>query len=407
MKIGILRESKIPIDNRVPLTPLQVKFLQDNYECKFVVQSSDFRIYPDKEYQNFGIEVREDISDCDCFLGIKEQQPNLLIPNKTYMFFGHIAKLQPYNKSLYLAMRDKNITFVDYEYIRDSASLRTCAFGWWAGVVGTYNTIRLYCLKYNLCNLNKLDYHYSINELMAQIEIAKKALSNSNIRVVVTGNGKVSKGCQFILDKVSIPRLSVKDYLNVNECQKCYCVAETKDLVKRKDNGLYNRCDFHAQPSEYESLFILFAKRSNTFISCHEWEPNMPVYFDEYCMNHGKIRVVGDITCDINGSVKSTVRSSTHDNPFYDFSYEMMKEVPLFDDKDSISVMAVDTCPNSLAREASENFGSQIIINAIIPIIQDQFVDNVFNKAVLIRKGVPTSYFKYLNEYESINKENN
>lgn len=290
---------------------------------------------------------------------------------------------------------------------RDSASLRTCAFGWWAGVVGTYNTIRLYCLKYNLCNLNKLDYHYSINELMAQIEIAKKALSNSNIRVVVTGNGKVSKGCQFILDKVSIPRLSVKDYLNVNECQKCYCVAETKDLVKRKDNGLYNRCDFHAQPSEYESLFILFAKRSNTFISCHEWEPNMPVYFDEYCMNHGKIRVVGDITCDINGSVKSTVRSSTHDNPFYDFSYEMMKEVPLFDDKDSISVMAVDTCPNSLAREASENFGSQIIINAIIPIIQDQFVDNVFNKAVLIRKGVPTSYFKYLNEYESINKENN
>ena len=401
VKIGIIRETKIPEDNRVALIPTQIKELQAQYpDVLFKVQSSNLRAYEDKTYKDFGIEVVDDISDCDILFGIKEADIHTLIPNKHYFFFGHIAKMQPYNKPLIKKMMELGITFSDYEYLVDTHNQRLCAFGWWAGVVGVYITLGAYGIREKLFELPAPGITFTLEKLIGELNEKVK----SDIKFVLTGNGRVSCGAQYVLDKLGIPRISPLEYKNNIYKGSQYTVLEIKDLVKLPENelGEFDRNHFNEYPELYESLFLDYAKKSDIFISCHFWNPKAPIYLTKADLRNAglTIKVIGDITCDILGSIKSTLRSSTHKNPFYDYNPITESEEKAFSSADNITVMAVDTLPNALALDTSLYFGEALVKHVFEDILRGNMEQSeVIKRATILKNGQLTERFGYLKDY--------
>lgn len=404
MKLGIIRETKIPEDNRVAFVPEQIKKMQEKYpNVEFFVQSSPTRVYSDEEYIREGICVKDDISECDILFGIKEVAIDTLLPNKHYVFFGHIAKKQPYNRPLIQKMIQLGVTFSDYEYLVDDEGKRLCAFGWWAGVVGVYNTLRAYGLKYNLFSLEMPNCKSTLESLATQL----KSVELPAVKIVVTGSGRVSTGVQFMLDKIGATSLNIDEYLQKNEVNTLtYCVAALKDLVVNKyRSNEFNRNDFKNNPQNYSSGFNRFRVSSDILISCHYWEPGQPVYLtaDGLSCDDTRIKVIGDVTCDIKGSIESTLRSSTHAEPFYDYNPMTRLEEPQFSNAErNITVMAVDTLPNALALDTSKCFGDLLMEHMLPPLISSDFDNPVIKRATILEKGSLTEKFNYLSCYACV-----
>lgn len=400
MKIGLLMETKTPVDNRVALTPAQVAKLNQEYpDSEIVVQSSDIRAFSDEEYRREGVKVVEDVSDCDVLFGIKEAKISTLLPNKHYVFFGHIAKMQEYNRPLLQAFLNKGITFTDYEYLVDDHNIRLCAFGWWAGVVGVYYTLRGYGLKTGLFELPKPDIKFTLDQLIQNL----KDIELPKVKLLVTGAGRVSQGAQYVLEKIGAVKVCESDYLNDKKVTALtYAVADADRLVKRKDGASFTWDDFIKNPQEYESDFMRWAKYTDVLICAHFWAPNAPVYLsaDDLKSSDNKIRMIGDVTCDIMGSVKSTIRPATHAEPYYDYNPLTEKEEPLFANKDNITVEAVDTCPNALPMDASEFFGSMLIPHVFTPLLEGHGEDSkVIERATIVKNGKLTDHFSYLTDF--------
>lgn len=400
MKIGIIKETKIPEDNRVALSPDQIAALKLKYpNAEFIVQSSATRVYPDQEYIEKGIEVRTDISDCDYFFGIKEANIETLLPNKHYFFFGHIAKMQPYNRGLLRKMMELGISFSDYEYLVDENNQRLTAFGWWAGVVGVYNTLRAYGLHTRQFELPAPDLRFTKEKLL------KKASANKDYacKIVITGKGRSSQGVQYILDKIGFTKVSNCDFLQNQEMEdkRTYTVACLDTIVKRKDKGAYSRDDFRNNPKEYESDFFKYAEIADVYIPCHFWGQHDPVYLSIEDLKNDKMRikVIGDVTCDIEGSIMSTIRPSTHDEPFYDFNPLTGKEEAPFSSPQNISVMAVDTLPNALSLDTSKYFGENLMEYIIDDLIAGEGYSDVIERATILKDGELTPRYSYLKEY--------
>lgn len=403
MKIGILRESKTPVDNRVALTPLQIKSLINQYpHTSFKVQSSNIRSYTDDEYIKEGIEVCDDISDCELFLGIKEAEKSTLLPNKHYIFFGHIAKKQEYNIPLFKKLLELKNTFTDYEYIVDDNNSRLVAFGWYAGIVGVYYTLMGWGLKTKRYTLPKPNNHTTIDDLienLSKIEI-------TGLKIVLTGRGRVSQGAQYFLQKIGAVELSPKNYLKASDVKGIvYCVLGIDELVASESGDkVVNRLDFINHPENYHQIFSPYTKETDILITCHFWSNNQPVYLneEEYLLPGFRIKMIGDITCDIKGSIKSTVRSSTHDKPFFDYNPVTRKEEDAFSNDRNISVMAVDTCPNALPRITSNYFGELLINNVLNDLLEkDKNSNKILDRATIIKDGKLTEYFNYLEDYIS------
>lgn len=402
MKIGIIKETKIPVDNRVALTPSQVASLNEQYpNHQIVVQSSDVRAYTDEEYLQNGVEVVDDISDCDILFGIKEAKIESLIPNKHYVFFGHIAKMQAYNRPLIQAMMQKKMTFSDYEYLVDDDNQRVCAFGWWAGVVGVYYTLRGYGLKTKSYNLPKPDITFTLDALLKNL----CSIPLPSVKILVTGNGRVSQGAQYVLNYIKAQQLSEEEYLATDKVDVLsYAVANVESLVKRNDEGPFDAMEFKTKPQNYHSDFMRWAKATEILICAHFWAANAPVYLTSEDLQNNElgIKMIGDVTCDIMGSIHSTIRSSTHAEPYYDYNPETRSEETAFSDMSNISVMAVDTCPNALPRDTSKYFGDMLTKHVFKPLLEG--MDSpVINRSTIIKDGQLTERFSYLKNFASGN----
>ncbi len=398
MKIGLIKETKIPIDNRVALTPQQMAQLQKSYpDDQFVVQSSPIRAYTDEEYRQSGIQVCDDIADCDILFGIKEASIPSLIPDKHYFFFGHIAKMQAYNKPLLQAMMAKRITFSDYEYLTDSQHKRVCAFGWWAGIVGVYHTLRCYGLKYHTFTLPAPDKKFSLEQLtllLCNIVLPK-------IKILITGTGRVSQGAQYILQKIGAKKMSEQQFLNTPAVDfLSYCVADASQLVEHCHGKTFNWDTFNQTPQLYRSIFMRWAVCTDMLICAHFWAPDAPVYLSEQDLKNPNlsIKVIGDITCDIQGSIKSTLRATTHDEPYYDYNPITGQEMPPFSLPDNISVMAIDTCPNALAMDTSDYFGQMLMQHVFPPLLNRQHSD-ILQRGTILQNGQLTPLFRYLDNF--------
>jgi len=398
MKIALIKETKTPVDNRVALSPKQVAELNKEYpQHTIVVQSSEIRAFSDEEYRSEGVAVVDDIRDCDVLFGIKETKIESLIPNKNYFFFGHVAKMQEYNRPLLQSLMQKHITFCDYEYLVDDNNIRVCAFGWWAGVVGVYYTFRGYGLKYNLYELPKPDRRFTLNQLIESL----KSIELPKVKLLVTGAGRVSQGAQHVLETIGAYKMTEEQYLSDAPLNTLsYCVADVVRLVKRKDGEKFSWNDFTHNAREYESDFMRWAKKTDVLICAHFWGPEAPVYLSEEDLRNKdmRIRMIGDVTCDIKGSIKSTVRPATHDDPYYDYNPRTEKDEPAFVSENNITVMAVDTCPNALAMDTSEYFGSMLMKHVFEPLLKGEHSD-VIDRSMILKEGQLTSRFAYLKDF--------
>ncbi len=398
MKIALIKETKTPVDNRVALSPKQVAELNRQFpQHKIVVQASDIRAFSDGEYRAEGVEVLNDVNDADILFGIKEAKIESLIPNKHYFFFGHIAKMQEYNRPLLQAFMQKHITFCDYEYLVDDNNIRVCAFGWWAGVVGVYYTLRGYGLKHKLYELPKPDRRFTLVQLLDSL----KSVPLPQVKLLVTGAGRVSQGAQHVLENIGAYKMTEEEYLSGAPIdQLSYCVADVNRLVKRMDGADFSWNDFSHNVREYESDFMRWAKKTDVLVCAHFWGPEAPVYLSEVDLRSKdmRIRMIGDVTCDIKGSIKSTVRPATHDDPYYDYNPVTEKDEPAFSSPENISVMAVDTCPNALAMDTSAYFGEMLTKHVFEPLLKGEHSD-VIDRSMILKDGQLTPRFFYLKDF--------
>ncbi|MGV7105861.1 NAD(P)-dependent oxidoreductase [Flavobacterium sp. U410] len=396
MKFGIIRERKSPPDRRVVFSPDRlVQFKNLFPQVELVVESSPIRVFTDNEYQEKGITVTDDLSDCDVLIGVKEVPIEELIAGKKYFFFSHTIKKQPYNRKLLKAILDKNITLYDHETIVDKNNARLIGFGRYAGIVGTYNGLRAFGMKYELFDIPKAE------TLPDQAALLQRLRKNRlpNIKIVLTGRGKVAFGAKEMLDGMKIKEVSVNDFLNKRYDQPVYTFIDVLDYNKRKDGQVLEREDFIAHPEDYVSDFERFAEVSDIFIAGHFYGNNSPIILSKEMLRSPKcnLKVVADISCDVDGPVACTLRASTIAEPVYGYHPNEEKEVA-FNHPAAITVMAVDNLPCELPKDASEGFG-EVFLERVIPAFFDEDVNGILERAKVTENGQLTPRFKYLQDY--------
>lgn len=396
MKFAIIKERKNPPDRRVVFSPGKLKEFQDQFPLSEIkVENSNIRIFADEKYKELGFEVSEDISDCEVLFGVKEVPISALIPNKKYFFFSHTIKKQPYNRKLLQAILEKNIELFDHETIIKENGARLIGFGRYAGIVGAYNGFRAIGITKETFNLPKAETLENQQELIFEL----KKINVSNIKILLTGSGKVAYGAKEMLDAMKIKMVSINDYITKTFSESVYCFLDVLDYNKRKDGKVIDNYDFYNNPEEYESDFMRFANVADFFIAGHFYGNGAPYLFtrEDAKSEDFNIKYVADISCDVDGPVASTLRASTIANPFYGYNPKTESEVD-FKDKNAIVVMAVDNLPCELPQDASEGFGEMFLEN-VIPAFFNNDKYGVLERAKMTENGKLTARFSYLQDY--------
>lgn len=396
MKFGIIKERKNPPDRRVVFTPSELVKLKELYpQAEIKVESSDIRVFKDEEYAALGFEVTQDVSDCDVLIGVKEVPVDALIPNKKYFFFSHTIKKQAYNRKLLIACLEKNIELIDHETIVDATNHRLIGFGRYAGIVGAYNGFRAFGIKYDLFNLPKAE---TLADKAALIERLRRPMLPP-IKIVLTGHGKVGMGAKEILDAMKIKQVTPEDFLNKTFDKPVYTQIDVLDYNKRIDGEAASKLDFYENPGEYESDFERFTKVADIFMAGHFYGNGAPVILTREMLNapDNKIKVIADISCDVNGPIESTLRASTIAEPLYGYYPSEGTEVDI-NHPGAIVVMAVDNLPCELPKDASEGFG-EMFLTHVIPAFYNGDKDGILQRAKITENGKLTERFQYLQDY--------
>lgn len=396
MKIGIIKEGKIPADMRVPLTPKQCVEVQAKFpDVDITVQPSDVRVFKDENYSDLGVTVSEEVSDADVLMGVKEVPLDMLIPNKTYFFFSHTTKEQPYNRALLQTIIKKKIRIIDYEGLTNNSGLRIIGFGYYAGIVGTYNGIMAWGKRhktFDLCSALEL-------KTLADMATELKKAELPNIKIALTGGGRVANGVLEVMQMMGIRKVSAADFIDGDFDEPVFAQLMVDDYNKRKDGVIKPATDFYVNYTEYNSDFMRFAKVADLYISGHFYAEHSPYLFTREDAKDPEfnIKVVADISCDIDGPVASTLRSSTIDDPLY--GYDPISETETsFDADGAITVMAVDNLPCELPSVASEGFGDEMI-RSVIPQFFNGDKGDVLKKATIAQDGMLTEKYAFLQDY--------
>ena len=397
MKIGILRETKTPPDKRVAMPPAQLrKFMDENPDLEFVVQSSEIRCYQDIEFIRKDIRIQENLWDCDILIGVKEVDIPTLLPDKTYMFFAHVAKEQPYNRDLLRAILDKKIRLVDYEYLTSREGLRLIAFGRWAGIVGAYNGLRGWGLRTGKYKLKPAHECHDRCEMDAQLN----EIDLSKARILISGGGRVGQGAMETMLNLGIKEVSPEEYLHLDYDEAVYCRIDPWHYVSHKNGREFDLKHFFDNPGEYESIFEPYAAKTDLYIAAHYWDPDSPRMFELEDMKDPDFRIgmIADISCDINGSVPCTTRASTIADPFYGYDPATGRETDPFSPLPGITIMAVDNLPGELPRDASSEF-AEVLAREILPRLIGDDPEGVIERATITANGKLTEKYSYLEGY--------
>jgi alanine dehydrogenase len=393
---GIIRERKNPPDRRVVLSPRACqKVLKSFPEAKITVESSPIRVFSDEEYRSAGITVSNTLEHCDVLIGVKEVPVDALIPGKKYFFFSHTIKKQPYNRKLLQAILEKNIELYDHEVITDTRGIRLVAFGRYAGIVGAYNGIRAFGLKSRSFEIPKAETLKDKQSLINELRKVKLP----PIKILLTGKGRVGNGAKEILDGMELREVTVADFLHKDFDAPVFCQIDVLDYNRRKDGRQLPMQDFFDHPGEYESTFMSFAKVADLYIAGHFYGDGAPFLFTREDVKQAdfNIRVVADVSCDIDGPVATTLRASTIADPIYGYDPEKEAETEYLEPT-AIAVMAVDNLPAELPRDASEGFG-ETFVNHVIPSFFNGDKEGILLRARMTENGKLTPRFDYLQNY--------
>jgi alanine dehydrogenase len=396
MIFGIIKERKIPVDRRVVFTPEELVRLQtEHLEAIIKVESSDIRVFSDAQYSDLGIEVTTDMSDCDVLFGVKEVPIEALIPNKKYFFFSHTIKKQAHNLKLLRAVLDKNIELYDHETIVDAKNKRLIGFGRYAGIVGAYNGFRAFGMKFELFNIPKAETLSGKDELIAKL----KRQTLPNLKIVLTGHGKVGIGAKEILDGMKIKEVSHQDFLSKIYSQTVYTQIDVLEYNKRIDGQILDKNGFYKNPKDYVSDFERFTKVADIFMAGHFHANESPAILTRAMLQAPdcKIKVVADISCDVDGPIACTIKASTIAEPIFGYLPSTNAEVP-YSHPGAIVVMSVDNLPCELPKDASEGFGEMFMDN-VIPAFFNNDKDGILARAKMTENGKLTERFAYLQDY--------
>lgn len=394
MKIGLIHEGKQPTDRRVALPPAACKEVVERYpQVQIIVQSSDVRCFVDEDYASAGFEVRQDISDCDVLIGIKEVPINRLIPNKIYFFFSHTTKEQPYNRELLRSLLKLHIRMIDYEHLTDQNDRRIIAFGRFAGLVGAYNGLLTYGQKHGLFSLKRAHDCFDLKEMFAQC--AKVKLPP--IKIALTGGGRVAGGAVETLRAAGIRQVTCRNFVDQQYHEPVFARFKSIDYHYRLDGQPFQLQDFYNDPAAHGSRFWEIAQQAELLIAGAYWHPKAPVLFTPAQMADPAFRIntIADITCDIEGSIPSTKRPSTIEDPVYDYDPKTQTEQPAFSSPAHISVMAVDNLPNELPRDASQAFG-RMFVDQVLPDLLYGDPHAKLARATITEEGKLTDAYAYL-----------
>jgi alanine dehydrogenase len=394
MKVGIVRERKTPPDFRVPFSPAQVTELMQSFpEVSFMVESSPDRCFSDAEYMRAGVSVVSDLLDADLLMGVKEIPPAHLIPEKSYLFFSHTIKKQPYNKSLLQAIVDKKITLLDYECFRDATGERMVGFGRYAGIVGVYNGLKAFGQK---TGLFQLPAAYLIAGGREEANALLQQLPSFSMRVLLTGRGRVAHGAMEMLDSAGFTRVEHQELAAAHG--KVYAVIEYFTYNQRKDGGMFSHEDFVQHPEAYTSILPELLQGVDMYVAGHFWSKGSPVLLtaEDLRLHLPDLQVIADISCDVGGPIASTVRATTMEQPVYGFDPASAKEVyPAT--PSALWVMAVDNLPCELPRDASVSFGEELrpVLQLILAAPHHPSVE----KATLVKGGQVQPGYAYLADW--------
>ena len=397
VKIGIIKEGKNPPDKRVALTPSQCEYILNNYpDVEVYVQASNIRKFKDEEYQKLGVAVLESVEDCDILIGVKEVPIEQLIPNKKYLFFSHTFKEQPYNRELLKAVLDKNIQLIDWEVIKDTKGRRLIAFGRYAGIVGCYNGLLAYGKKsgtYNLKPAHECDDRADMEAQLVNVKLP------SNFKIVITGHGRVGGGAMEIINKLGLKEVNSPDFLIKDFNEPVFTQLAVDEYNAKADGSSFSKADFYNDPSNFVSVFNQYASIADMYIACHYWDSEAPYIFtrDDAKAKNWNIKIVADISCDIDCAIASTLRPSTITDPLYGYN-------PITESEDDfmkegvIGVMAVDNLPCELPLDASVDFGEMFLEHVLEPLIGND-PDDIIGRASETKNGQLTEHFAYLRNY--------
>ena len=394
LAIGLIKEGKVPADNRVALTPAQCKWLLKNSgDISITVQPSASRSFSNAEYKQAGVVLQDDLSNCDILMGIKEVPVDMLIPGKTYLFFSHTKKKQPYNQQLMHAMMDKNITLIDYECLEHDDGQRIIGFGFFAGIVGAHNGMMAYGNRTGAYSLGRVYKQHDYRSLIHTYF----GLKLPNIKIAITGSGRVTHGILDIVNLMGITEVEPDEYLERNFSYPVYVQLKGRDLYTHKELKTYKREHFHEHPDEYRSRFLPYTRNTDILMNGIYWDVTMPRLFEKEDINESfTITTIADITDDANGSIPVNVGDHTIEDPLYGINRKTFKKTAPYL-PDSIDVMAVGNLPNELPRDASRYFGEQLIKHILTDLLKDG--SPVIERATILKNGKLTEHFKYLEDY--------
>lgn len=398
IKLGILREGKVPPDKRVPLTPKQCKLVEAKFpNVKVKVQTSPIRSFKDADYLAEGIEVVDSIADCDVILGVKEVNIEDLIPGKKFMFFSHTIKKQPYNRNLLRAIMEKKIQLIDYEVLKNRQNKRIIGFGRYAGIVGAYNGFLTFGMKKGTYELKPANLCADRADMESELS---KVVLPKDTKIVLTGFGRVGYGAREIMDLLPITEVTPEEFLNDTFDQPVFTHLEVEDYYARKDGAPFEKGDFYAHPDQYKSSFFRYAEKAQMYIACHFWSNKSPFIItrEDFKQASNKIEVVADVSCDIDGPIACTIRPSKIADPVY--GYDPASETEADWKKEGVvAVMAVDNLPCELPQDASEDFGNELI-KQVFPHLFGEDLDDVIGRASETDlNGNLTPLFSYLQDY--------
>lgn len=395
IRIGLLREARIPADNRVALTPAQCKWIHKNSaEVRIVVQASPDRCYPDKEYLAAGVEVLHDLSDCRFLLGIKEVPPADLLEGKTYLFFSHTRKKQPYNQEMFRSILQKKITLIDYECLEHDDGQRILGFGFFAGVVGAHNGIMAYGRRTGLYALGRVHEQKSFRELIHTYF----GLKLPEIKVAVTGSGRVAHGVLEVMNLLGIIEVETDEFLDKTFSYPVFTQLKGGDLFEHKTKKIYQRDDFHQHPRDYDCKFLPYAGVTDILMNGIYWDKDMPRLFEwEDMADMGfHIKTIADITDDKEGSVPCNLGDNAMQDPVYGVDkLTRRRTAPYL--PGSVDMMAIGNLPNELPRDASRYFGEQLIKYVLEDLVNGN--SRIIERATLVKDGRLTGPYRYLADY--------
>ncbi len=396
MIIGLSKERKNPPDNRVALSPIQCIALQQRYpEVQVVVESSPARCFSDEAYREVGIQVVDSLEHCDVIFNIKEVPSEALIAGKTYFFFSHTIKKQPYNRTMLQSILQKNITLIDYEVLRYETGARVLGFGRYAGVVGTYNGLLVYGKKHGLFTLKPAHESKNYADILTQL----LRVDLPNMRIVITGGGRVSQGALDLLRAIQIREVTPNQYLHIEYNEPVFVQLNSPDLYVHPTLKQWDTKHFYQHHGEYISQFKGYAACTDLLVNGIYWTEDLPRLFEtEDTQDPEKFKptVIADISCDVEGSVPITYKATSIKDPVIGWSRRTLSPCEPYTE-DSVDVMAVGNLPNELPKDASEEFG-EMLLQLVMPEFMSE-KSRLIEEATITQSGNLTAHFQYLSDF--------